>query len=30
MNGEALPPEFSRPECAKILMEYYQSPRAKE
>ena len=24
-NGEALPPEFARPEVAKILMEYYQS-----
>jgi sulfate adenylyltransferase len=24
-RGEALPPEFSRPEVAKILMEYYQS-----
>ncbi len=24
-RGENLPPEFSRPECAKILMKYYQS-----
>jgi len=24
-NGEDLPPEFARPEVAKILMEYYQS-----
>jgi len=24
-KGEDLPPEFSRPECAKILMKYYQS-----
>ena len=24
-NGEVLPPEFSRPEVAKILMGYYQS-----
>jgi len=24
-KGEDLPPEFSRPECAKILMEYYRS-----
>ncbi len=24
-NGEDLPPEFSRPEVAKILMDYYQS-----
>jgi sulfate adenylyltransferase len=24
-KGQALPPEFSRPEVAKILMEYYQS-----
>ncbi len=24
-NGEAPPPEFSRPEVAKILIEYYQS-----
>ena len=23
-KGEAPPPEFSRPEVAKILMEYYQ------
>ena len=23
--GKDLPPEFSRPEVAKILMEYYQS-----
>jgi len=26
--GEALPPEFSRPEVAKILMEFYQSEEA--
>ncbi len=24
-NGEALPPEFARPEVAKILIDYYQS-----
>jgi len=24
-NGEALPPEFSRPEVAQILAEYYQT-----
>jgi sulfate adenylyltransferase len=24
-KGEDLPPEFSRPECARILMKYYQS-----
>lgn len=24
-NGIAPPPEFARPECAKILMDYYQS-----
>ena len=24
-KGEALPPEFARPEVAKILMDYYQS-----
>lgn len=24
-NGIAPPPEFSRPECAEILMDYYQS-----
>jgi len=24
-RGEALPPEFARPEVAKILMDYYQS-----
>jgi len=24
-NGEELPPEFARPEVAKILMDYYQS-----
>jgi sulfate adenylyltransferase len=24
-QGMAPPPEFSRPEVAKILMEYYQS-----
>jgi len=29
-KGESLPPEFSRPEVAKILMSYYQSDRAKE
>ena len=23
--GEALPPEFARPEVAAILMKYYQS-----
>ena len=23
--GEALPPEFARPEVAEILMRYYQS-----
>ena len=28
-NGEAPPPEFSRPEVAKILMEYYQNEVAK-
>jgi sulfate adenylyltransferase len=28
-NGEALPPEFARPEVAKILMGYYQSLTAK-
>ncbi len=27
-NGQSLPPEFSRPEVAKILMDYYQSDRA--
>jgi len=27
--GEALPPEFARPEVAKILMGYYQSEAAK-
>jgi sulfate adenylyltransferase len=27
--GEDLPPEFSRPEVAKILMGYYQSQEAK-
>ncbi len=27
--GEALPPEFSRPEVAKILMGYYQSEEGK-
>ena len=27
--GEALPPEFARPEVAKILMDYYQSEAAK-
>jgi sulfate adenylyltransferase len=24
-RGEAPPPEFSRPEVARILMDYYQS-----
>jgi len=28
--GQAPPPEFSRPEVAKILSDYYQSDRAKE
>ena len=28
--GEDLPPEFARPEVAKILMGYYQSEAAKE
>ncbi len=28
-NGEELPPEFARPEVAKILMEYYQAEAAK-
>ena len=28
--GEPLPEEFSRPEVAKILMDYYQSEAAKE
>ncbi|MBW1733731.1 MAG: sulfate adenylyltransferase [Deltaproteobacteria bacterium] len=27
--GEDLPPEFARPEVAKILMDYYQSEAAK-
>ncbi len=27
-NGEAPPPEFSRPEVAKILMDYYQEQKA--
>jgi len=27
-SGESLPPEFARPEVAKILMEYYQSETA--
>lgn len=27
-KGIAPPPEFTRPECAKILMEYYQSEEA--
>ena len=27
-NGIAPPPEFSRPEVSKILMEYYQSDHA--
>ena len=29
-NGEVPPAEFSRPEVAKILADYYQSDRAKE
>jgi sulfate adenylyltransferase len=29
-NGESPPAEFSRPEVAKILADYYQSDRAKE
>jgi sulfate adenylyltransferase len=29
-NGESPPAEFSRPEVAKILMEYYQSDRGRE
>jgi sulfate adenylyltransferase len=29
-NGESLPKEFSRPEVAQILMDYYQSAAAKE
>jgi sulfate adenylyltransferase len=29
-SGEAPPPEFSRPEVAKILADYYQSDRANE
>ena len=28
-NGMAPPPEFSRPEVAKILMDYYQSQDGK-
>ncbi|MFO8010026.1 MAG: sulfate adenylyltransferase [Dehalococcoidia bacterium] len=29
-NGEYLPPEFSRPEVAEVLMDYYRNdPRAK-
>jgi sulfate adenylyltransferase len=28
-NGEDLPPEFSRPEVAKILMDYYQAEANK-
>jgi sulfate adenylyltransferase len=28
-EGQAPPPEFSRPEVAKILMDYYQSEAAK-
>jgi len=28
--GEALPPEFARPEVAKILMAYYQEIDAKK
>ena len=27
-QGEALPPEISRPEVSRILMEYYQSDAA--
>jgi sulfate adenylyltransferase len=27
--GQAPPPEFSRPEVAKILSDYYQSEAAK-
>ena len=27
-EGTAPPPEFSRPECAKILMDYYQSTQS--
>jgi ATP sulfurylase len=27
--GQALPPEFARPEVAEILMKYYQSEAAK-
>ncbi len=27
-SGQALPPEFSRPEVASILMDYYRSDRA--
>ena len=26
--GQALPPEFARPEVAQILMEYYQQEAA--
>ncbi len=26
-NGEDLPPEFARPEVAKILMGFYQSQK---
>jgi sulfate adenylyltransferase len=29
-RGEAPPPEFSRPEVAKVLSDYYQSDRAKQ
>jgi sulfate adenylyltransferase len=29
-EGQSLPPEFSRPEVAAILMEYYQSEAAKQ
>jgi len=29
-RGEDLPPEFSRPEVAHILMDYYQSEAAKQ
>jgi sulfate adenylyltransferase len=28
-NGEELPPEFARPEVAKILADYYQAEEAK-
>ncbi|OAD21282.1 ATP sulfurylase [Candidatus Thiomargarita nelsonii] len=29
-EGKDLPPEFSRPEVAKILMGYYQEQAAKK